>query len=85
MTCTKKISFLLVTKSQKKSKKVEKSKTTNEKDKSESKNEKEKVREPLLTIILYKLIEIGKEVTNSSKKHANMTKTLNLTNWFSNY
>ena len=38
--------------------------------------EEEKAHEPLLTIILDKLIEIGKEVANSSKKHA---KTLNVT------
>ena len=43
------------------------------------KEEEEKAREPLLTIILDKLIEIGKEVTKSSKEHASMIKTLNVT------
>ena len=68
--------ILVSDKKPKSQKEEEESKKKNEKDESESKKEEEKAREPLLTIILDKLIEIGKEVTNSSKEHATMTKHL---------
>ena len=72
--------LLVSNKKPKSQKEEEKPEPKNEQDQSESKKEEEeeKAREPLLTIILDTLIEIGKEVTNSSKEHAAMTKTLSV-------